>query len=100
MHQSPPRSRTPFHSPSARRNAKLLTPLFHVSKPVRRSIRVQPAIRCYAVDYDRGVRANADEELGVVTVEAIDVVIHKRVNFGRGMLARVACFLGVRSGGL
>src|SRR4051794_10675489 len=39
MHQSPPRSRTPFHSPSARRNAKVLTPLFHVSKPVRRSIR-------------------------------------------------------------
>jgi hypothetical protein len=37
------------------RNPKVLTPLLYVSKPIGRSIWVQPAIGCDAINDDRGI---------------------------------------------
>ena len=55
------------------RDLKGFAPLFYVSKPIGRSIRVQPAIRRDAVNDDRVVAKNAEEKLDVLGVESVDV---------------------------
>ena len=54
-------------------DTKVLTPFLYVSEPIGRSIWIQPAIGCNAVDDDRGVPENAEEKIVVVGVEAVDV---------------------------
>ena len=66
------------------RDPKVLTPLFYVSKPIGRSIRVQPAIRCDAINDDGGVPKNAEEKLDILGVETVDVIIDKGLDFSRG----------------
>jgi hypothetical protein len=66
------------------RDPKVLTPLFYVSKPIGRSVRVQPAIRSNAVNDDGGVPKNAEEKLDVLGVETVDVIVDKRLDFSRG----------------
>ena len=67
------------------RDLKVLTPLFYVSKPIGRSIRVQPAIRCDAINDDGGVPKNAEEKLDILGVETVDVIIDKGLDFSRGV---------------
>ena len=67
------------------RDPKVLAPLFYVSKPFGRSIRVQPAIRCDAINYDGGVAKNAEEKLDILGVESVDVIIDKGLDFSRGV---------------
>ena len=64
---------------------KVLTPLFYVSKPIGRSIRVQPAIRCDAINDDGCVPKNAEEKLGIRGIETVDVIVDKGLNFSRGI---------------
>ena len=66
------------------RDPKVLTPLFYVSEPIGRSIRVQPAIRCDAINDDSGVLKNAQEKLDILGVETVDVIIDKGLDFPRG----------------
>jgi hypothetical protein len=66
------------------RDPKVLTPLFYVSKPIGRSIRVQPAIRCDAINDDGGVPKNAEKKLDILGVETVDVIIDKGLDFSRG----------------
>ena len=68
------------------RDPKALTPLFYVSKPIGRSIRVQPAIRCDAINDDGGVPKNAEEKLDILGVETVDVIIDNGLDFSRGGL--------------
>ena len=67
------------------RDPKVLTPLFYVGKPFGRSIRVQPAIRCDAINDDGGIPKNAVEKLGILGVETVDVIIDKGLDFSRGV---------------
>jgi hypothetical protein len=69
------------------RDPKVLTPLFYVSKPIGRSIRVQPAIRCDAINDDRGVPKNAEEKLAILGVETDDVIVDKGLDFSRGVVS-------------
>ena len=71
------------------RDPKVLTPLFYVSKPIGWSIRVQPAIRCDAINDDGGVPKNAEEKLDILGVETVDVIIDKGLDFSRGLPATV-----------
>jgi hypothetical protein len=57
------------------RDPKGLTPLFYVGKPIRRGIRVQPAIGCDPINDDGGVSKNAEEKLDILSVETVDVII-------------------------
>ncbi len=63
------------------RDPKILTPLFYVSKPFGRRVRIQPAIRCDAIDDDGGVSKNAQEELNILGVETVDVIVDKGLDF-------------------
>ena len=65
------------------RDSKVLTPLFYVSKPIGRSIRVQPAIRCDPINDDGGVPKNAEEKLDILGVETVDVIFDKGLDFSR-----------------
>jgi len=57
------------------RNAKVLAPLFYVSKLFGWGIRIHPAIRCNAIN-DVGVPAkNAKEKLDVLSVKTVDVIL-------------------------
>ncbi len=67
------------------RNPKVLAPLFYVSKPLGRSIRVQPTIRRDAINDDGGVTKNAEEKLVILSIESVDVIIDKRLDFSRGV---------------
>ena len=69
------------------RDLKGFAPFFHVSKPIARSIRVQPAIRGDAIDDDRVVAKNAEEKLDVLGVESVDVVIDEGLNFSRRVVS-------------
>ena len=53
------------------RDPKVLTPLFYVSKPIGRSIRVQPPIRCDAINDDGGVPKNAEEKLDILGLKPL-----------------------------
>ena len=66
------------------RDPKVLTPLFYVSKPIGRSIRAQPAIRCDAINDDRGIAENAEENIDILGVETVDVIIDKGLDFFGG----------------
>ena len=57
------------------RNRKVLTPLLYVSKPIGRSIWVQPAIGCDAINDDRGISKNAEEQLDVLGVESVAMIL-------------------------
>ena len=70
------------------RDSKVLTPLFYVSKPIGRSIRVQPPIRCDAINDDGGVPKDAVEKLDILGVETVDVIIDKGLDFSRRFLPR------------
>ena len=54
-------------------DTEVLTPFLYVSESIGRSIWIQPAIGCNAVDDDRGVPENAEEKFVVLGVEALDV---------------------------
>ena len=66
---------------------KVLTPLFYVSKPIGRSVWVQPAIRCDAVDDDGGLPKNAEEKVDILGVETVDVIVDKGLDFSSGGVA-------------
>jgi hypothetical protein len=57
------------------RDAKVLTPLFHIDKPIGRGIRVQPAIGCGPINDDRGIPKNAEKKLDILIVETLDMFI-------------------------
>jgi hypothetical protein len=63
------------------RDSKVPTPLFYVSKPIGRSIRVQPAIRCDTINDDGSVPKNAAEKLDILSVETVDVTFDKDLDF-------------------
>src|SRR5690348_9597344 len=65
------------------RNPKVLKPLFYVSKPIFRSIWVQPAVGCDAINDDRAVPKNTEEKLGILGVETIDVILNKGLDLAR-----------------
>jgi hypothetical protein len=67
------------------RDPQVLSPLFYVSKPIGRSIRVQPAIRCDTINDDSGVPKNAEEKLVIVGIETVDVIIDKGLDFSWGV---------------
>ena len=71
------------------RDPKVLTPLFYVSKPIGRSIRVQPAIRCDAINDNCCVPKSAEEKLDIMVVETVDVIVDKGLDFCRGLPATV-----------
>ena len=56
------------------RDPKVVTPLFYVSKPIGRSIRVQPAVGRDAVNDDGVIPENAEEKLDVLGVETVNVI--------------------------
>ena len=69
------------------RDLKGFAPLFYVSKPIGRSVPVQPAIRRDAVD-DNGVVAKYPEEkLDILGVESVDVVLDEGLNFTRRVVS-------------
>jgi len=55
------------------RDAKVLAPLFYVSKPFGWGIRVQPAIRCNAINDDGVPAKNATEKLDVLSVKTVSM---------------------------
>ena len=71
------------------RDLKGFAPLFYVSKPIGRSVRVQPAIRRDAVDDDGVVAKNPEEKLVILGIEAVDVIVDKGLDFFRGLSATV-----------
>ena len=82
------------------RDLKGFAPLFHVSKPIDRSVRVQPAIGCDAVNDDRVIAKNAPEKLDVLGVESVDVSIDQGLDFARGLSATVILQSCLASGGV
>src|ERR1700733_11236833 len=47
------------------------------------AFRVQPAIRCDAINYNGAVPKNVPEKLDILGVEAVDVIVDKGLDFSR-----------------
>ncbi|MGB9656424.1 MAG: hypothetical protein WCB75_14535, partial [Pseudolabrys sp.] len=62
-----------------------LTPLLYDSKPIGRSIRVQPAISFDAINDDGGAPKDAEEKIDILGVETVDVIVDKSLDFSRGV---------------
>jgi hypothetical protein len=66
-------SRSPFRTTGVHGTRHAFTPFLDVSKPIRWTIRVQPAIGRNTADDHRGVPEPAEEQIVVLGVEGVDV---------------------------
>ena len=62
-------------------DTKALTPFLYVSEPIGRSIWIQPAIGCNAVDDDRCVSEHAKETVAILAVKAVNVGVNETLDF-------------------
>jgi hypothetical protein len=53
-------------------DTELLTTFLYVNKAIGRSIWIQPAMGCNAINDDRGVPENVEKKIAVMGVEAVD----------------------------